>query len=85
MTDTMMTSTFKVGRFSCELRFPPPYVAVECEWSPRLPKRGEVTNKQVAQYEQRRNQFIAQVAAVIGKPIAIVEWAQRCGSSPSRC
>lgn len=67
--------TFKVGRYECTLTFPPAkrgsVSAMSAEWSPEHP--GRLTPAELEQYRAGRNKALAELAAIVGGNVAVVE------------
>ena len=68
----MMTSTFTVGRFTCEMSWSPTS-GIKCEWSPDIPAPKSLSKKEVREYRAGRDLFFQEVAATIGGNVLVVE------------
>jgi hypothetical protein len=66
-----VTSTFRVGRFICEMTFADGHLSAQ--WSPDVPARGSLSRKEVEQYRSGRNALMAEVAKVIGGNVLVLE------------
>ena len=70
-----LVRSFKVGSYRCTLTFPQfERGAVKCfvaEWSPSVPRR--LSAKQMRQYRQGRDRAIAELVAMIGGNVLVVE------------
>jgi hypothetical protein len=67
-------STFKVGRFTCDMSFSFDRAdRFKCEWSPHLPKHGQLSKKDLAHYQRCRNRLMEEVAKATGQRILVVE------------
>jgi|GEM_PF-3364729 len=70
-----LVRTFKVGAYECTLTFPPAnrgaVSAMSAEWSPQHP--GCLTPAEFEQYRTGRNKALAELAAIVGGNVAVVE------------
>ena len=57
----MMSNTFKVGKFTCEMTLSPHLTA---EWSPKIPKR--LSAMDLHEYHAGRNALLAEFAKAFG-------------------
>ena len=76
--DQSVSTVFKLGRFTCSLPFPiastPGSVSgLQADWSPDVPKRGDLTRDDVAAYRRGRDTLISEVARLTGQRILVVE------------
>jgi len=69
---TMMTSTFTVGRFTCDMSWSPAG-GLTCEWTPDIPAPKSLSKKDVRQYRAGRDAFVQQIAATLGGSVLLVE------------
>jgi hypothetical protein len=44
-----------------------------CEWSPRWPRRGELTGKEIRRYRRARDECAAEAAGRLGGGVLVVE------------
>lgn len=72
---SVFSRSWKVGRWTATLTMPTPrpggVMAVAIEWSPELPHR--LSTDEVAQYRAGRAAAVAELSALIGGRIAVVE------------
>jgi hypothetical protein len=66
-----MTNTFRVGRVICEMTFTGRRLSAR--WSPQMPRPGEFSNEDLKWYRARRDALLAEVAAVIGAGVLVIE------------
>lgn len=70
-----LTRRFSVGAYTCTLTLPRPkpgsVMALAIEWSPTVPSK--LTADDLQQYRRERNAALAEVARVLGGPVAVVE------------
>lgn len=67
----MAENVAKVGRFTVE--FSMTESGMQCVWAPHQPRRGEITKKDLADYVEARNRWVAGLAKAIGGNILIVD------------
>jgi hypothetical protein len=68
----VVKTTFQVGKFTCDMACTEDG-AMSCEWSPRVPKRSELTKQDVISYLAHRNVFMGEVAKIYKVNIAIID------------
>lgn len=66
-----VVAIFKVGKFLCE--FTVSDAGTKAEWSPDMPKPGELSPKAIKQYQAGRNLAVARYAQRAGQTVLIVE------------
>ena len=70
-----LVRSFRVGPYRCTITLPQfERGAVKCfvvEWSPSVPRR--LSAKQMRQYQQGRDSAMAELAAMIGGNVLVVE------------
>jgi hypothetical protein len=73
----IVTRTFPVGKFKCtvSIRRPTPAKRFNMlvEWSPWFPLRGQLSSKNLRQYQRGRDGAIAEYTAATGLSVLVVE------------
>ena len=67
-----VSNTFRVGKFICEMRYTPG-AGLSAEWTPVIPRRGELSRSEVGQYRAGRDALVAEIAKAIGGNVLLVE------------
>jgi hypothetical protein len=62
---------FKQGRFVCELIWKDRRLSAE--WSPDVPKKGEVSQEDLAVYVRERQKFLKRIYDTTGFNVAVVD------------
>lgn len=70
---TAVEIEFRVGRYTCAMRYPLPAGSgqLQAEWQPEVP--GKLTAAEIAQYRAGRDELLTEVARQTGLNIAVVE------------
>lgn len=66
---SQIITEFKVGNFKCEMTID--RKAMNCRWLPYMPKR--MSEQMWAEYRRGRDAAVAELAALIGEKVAVVE------------
>jgi hypothetical protein len=66
-----ISNTIRVGAYICEMTFADN--ALSAKWSPDLPKRGSLTQQEIAAYRAGRDALMAEVAKMIGGNVLMIE------------
>jgi hypothetical protein len=72
--DKIYKASFPVGKkFSVNLTFKLKEKYFGREWDPRLPRKGELREKDWKEYQEGRNTFLAMIGEEMGGAVLVVE------------
>ena len=66
------TSTFKVGKYTCEMSWSPEG-GLKAEWDPHLPPNRSLSKKELREYQAGRAALMQQIAETLHVNILVVD------------